>query len=110
MKIIFILLLLFSYTTKAQINRSAKELASENIKEYLNQKIFKDHFYKPVSNSDLKHCKHADPDILWSIDQKVESIENLKDEKQFVPVRTTFKFRFYLNKRMEVVTAESINF
>ena len=110
MKIAFILLLIISFSSNAQINRSAKELARENIQEYLNTKIFRDHAYKPVAQSELKPFREEDPDILWKIEQRVETVEIQRDDKQVVPVRTTVKFVFFLNKRMEVIRAESSNF
>ena len=52
----------------AQINRSAKELAGEQIQEYITSKLFKDRDYKPVSTGELKtfHDKR-DLDIEWTI-------------------------------------------
>jgi hypothetical protein len=110
MKIVLIISLVLSLTSNAQINRSAKELARENIQEYLNNKIFRDHPYKPVSNSELKPFRDEDPDILWKMEQKFETVEIQKDDKHEVPVKTTVKFIFFLNKKMEVVRAESSNF
>jgi hypothetical protein len=110
MKIIFFLSLIFSFSSNAQINRSAKELARENIQEYLNNKIFRDHSYKTVSTGELKPFREADPDILWKMELKFETVEIQKDDKHDAPVRTTVKFIFLLNKKMEVVRAESINF
>ena len=101
---------MISFSSNAQINRSAKELARENIQIYLNNKIYKDHSYKAVSSGELKSSKENDPDILWRFEQKVETVEIQKDDRETIPVRKTVKFIFYLNKKMEVVWADCVNF
>ena len=110
MKIVLFVLLLLSFSSKAQINRSAKELARENIQEYLNNKLFKDHTYKTISNGELKPFKDPDPDILWIIEQKVETVEIQKGEQETIQAPAKFKFIFYLNKKMSVVRAERSDF
>lgn len=108
MRIIFIALLLFPLASIAQINRSAKELAGDNIKEYINTKIFKGHGYKPVSYGELKAHKD-NTDIVWTIEHRFEISETSQaplhkatDAQQF------YKFIFYLNKKMKVLKAEDI--
>jgi hypothetical protein len=71
MRIIFILLLL-PFITKAQINRSASELAHENIKDYISTKIFKNRMYKPVSYGELKPDKEINSNVLWVLDHRFE--------------------------------------
>jgi hypothetical protein len=107
MRIIIFLILFLPATINAQINRSATELAKENIKEYLLDKIFKGNLYQPVAYSELKRRKEKDPNIQWSIVHTFEITEaqTLPDKKN--EAQKPFKFLFFLDEKMKVIKAES---
>lgn len=97
------------FLVKAQINRSANELAHENIREYLNTKIFKDRAYKPVYYGELKPDKEYNTNVLWAIEHQFEITEpQKKPDKGVVTEHQSYKFIFYLDKKMKVVKAEAI--
>ena len=106
-KLLFLFLFIPSFVN-AQINRSAGELARENIQEYLTKKLFKQQPYKPVSFSDLRVYGETKSDIEWTIDHKFEITEKGKDAFQHsVNVQKLYKFIFYLDDKMKVLRAES---
>jgi hypothetical protein len=110
MRIIFILLLL-PFITKAQINRSASELAHENIKDYISTKIFKNRMYKPVSYGELKPDKEINSSVLWVLDHRFEVAESqTTSDKEPVVEQKLYRFIFYLDKKMKVARAENIKF
>jgi hypothetical protein len=108
MKKIAFLLLLLPAVAKAQINRSATELAKENIQEYVTGKIFNGHQYKPVSYGILKTRKDEDPDVFWSIEHRfqITETETLADKK--MSSQKPYRFMFYLDKKMKVLRAETL--
>lgn len=106
-KILFLLLILPAFSN-AQINRSATELAKENIQEYLVSKMFKNQPYKPVSYSELKSYKGKNPEIIWTIEHKFEIAEAQKvSDKKSTDAREPYSFFFYLDKKLKVLRAES---
>jgi hypothetical protein len=108
MRIIFITLLLIPLASVAQINRSAKELAGNNIKEYINTKIFKGDAYKPISYGELQPHKD-NTDIAWTIEHRFEISEPSQTPVHKAnDVQQVYKFIFYLNKKMKVLKAEDI--
>jgi hypothetical protein len=106
-KILFLLLILPVFSD-AQINRSATELAKENIQEYLLAKIFKNQSYKPISYSELKSYRGKNSEITWTIRHKFEiaEVQNVSDKKS-MDAREPYSFFFYLDKKLKVVRAES---
>ncbi len=111
MRIIFCLLLMAPFLVKAQINRSANELAHENIREYLNTKIFKDRAYKPVYYGELKPDKEYNTNVLWAVEHRFEITEPPKNtDHNTVAEHQSYRFIFYLDKKMKVVKAEAIQF
>lgn len=108
MRIIFIALLL-PLASIAQINRSAKELAGDNIKEYISTKIFKGQIaYKPVFYGELQ--PHRDnTGVVWTIEHRFEVSATFKvPEHKTADAQQAYKFIFYLDKRMKVLKAEDI--
>jgi len=108
MRYLLFSLILLPMFTGAQINRSAKELASEQIQEYVTTKLFKDLSYKPVSFGQLKTFQDKkDPDVTWTIEHKFKVAEprRLTDQKSVAPKEYTFQF--YLDDKMRVVKADS---
>lgn len=109
MRIIFFLLLAVPLVAQAQLNRSANELAHENIKTYITEKLFKDHLYKPVLYDELKPDNDNRTDIAWSIQHKFEIAETAEPvPKSSTDARQTYKFIFYLDKKLKVLRAENI--
>jgi hypothetical protein len=107
-----LLLLLFCvctfFCTNAQINRSTKELATENINNYLSRKIFKKQSFQVLATGNLQSYQLNSPDIVWTMESKLEAVE-LKRSYQndsLMLVHQPYKFLFYLDKRLKVVVAE----
>ena len=92
----------------AQVNRSAREFASEQIQEYVTAKLFKDLSYKPGSFGPLKvyHTKKS-TEIAWTIEHKFEITETQKISDQKTATSKEYKFTFYLDEKMKVLRAES---
>ena len=94
--------------TTAQINRSARELASEQVQEYITQKLFKGHPYKSVSFGQLKEHKERNNDeMAWRLDHKFEIMEADAFSGQKTAVAKSYLFSFYLDEKMKVVKAET---
>jgi hypothetical protein len=104
--LLFVVIILPAFVL-GQINRSATELAKENIRSYLTHKIFKAEPYQPVSYGELKPEKVRNADARWSIVHKfkITEIEVEADKKS--SVQRPYNFIFYLDDRMEVIGARS---
>ena len=107
MRLLIIFLLLTPLVSTAQINRSAKEFASERIGEYITTKLFKDQPYKPISFGVLKSHQEKDLEIIWELEHKFEvsDIQYTGDKK--TTVSKPCRFIFYLDRQMNVKRAES---
>jgi len=109
MRMIF-LFLVIPIMVHAQVNRSASLLAHENIQEYVRSKLFKDQPYNPNSFGDLKPQKEGHSETAWIMEHKFQVTEKVsKGPTQ--PVSTdnhAYWFFFFLDKKMRVVKAESI--
>jgi hypothetical protein len=104
---IMLLLLVIPFFAKGQVNRSANELARENVREYIVTKLFKDLSYKPVSYTELKFQKQPHIDIAWSMNHQFEIVDSQFVADKKTAVRKAYYFSFYLDKKLKVVTAES---
>lgn len=107
MRTLLILLLLFPFVSNAQINRSAKELASERIGEYITTRLFKGQPYQPVLYGELKSSGDKQSAISWVIAHKFEITVTPKEDSKNAAVRKPYKFLFYLDEKMKVVRAET---
>ena len=107
MRSIVLLLCLFPVMLSAQINRSASELARENIREYLTDKIFKSFPYQPLSYGELKPLKEKNTDVRWSMIHNFEVTENQIEDDKKVPVQKPYEFIFYLDDKLKVRRAKS---
>ncbi len=107
MRRIVFLLSLLPVVVNAQINRSATELAKENIQEYIMEKIFNGRQYQPVSYGELKPRKEENPDIVWSIEHKFQIAETPTYTGKKIPLQKPYKFMFYLDRKMKVLRAET---
>lgn len=108
MRIICLLLLIAPCLAQAQINRSAKELASEKIKEYIETRLFKDMPYKAVSFGELKTYKQPHSEKAWILEHNFEITETLLQSDKKITVTKPYHFFFYLDKRIKVLGAEWI--
>lgn len=109
MRIILFFLLAAPFVAHAQLNRSANELAHENIKEYITEKLFKDQAYKPVSYDELKPYKIDRTDVVWSVQHKFEIAGTPEPvHSGSTDAQQTYKFIFYLDKKLRVLRAENI--
>ena len=107
MKTIPFLLFLLPIVLNAQINRSATELAKENIHEYVTGKIFNGHQYQSVSYGVLTPRKERNQDIMWSIEHKFQITETESQGDKKLSAQKPYKFMFYLDKKMKVLRAET---
>ena len=109
MRTILFLLLLIPAVSNAQFKRSATELAKDNIRDYLTQKVFKNLSYHPISFGELTENRGGGSKFSSLIEHKfaitgIESHENMK-----VPVQKEYMFVFYFDDKMKVQMAESIS-
>ena len=109
MRTILFLLLLIPAVSNAQFKRSATELAKDNIRDYLTQKLFKNLSYQPISFGELTENKEGGSTFASLIKHKftITSIE--PNENMKLPVQKEYLFVFYFNDKMKVQMAESIS-
>jgi hypothetical protein len=107
MRIILFMAIMLPALVRGQINRSATELAKENIRSYVTRKLFKAEPYQPISFGELKPQKERNADTRWSIVHKfnITEIKGQADKK--LSVQEPYDFIFYLDDRMEVIGARS---
>ena len=105
---ILLLLLLAPVAGWGQINRSAKELASEHIREYIQTRLFKDMPYKAVSYGEMKTYKQPNTEKAWILEHNFEIIENRFQADKKVALVKPYRFFFYMDKRIKVIGAESV--
>ncbi len=101
-------LLVVPIMSSAQINRSAREFASEQVRQYVTTKLFKDAPYKSISFGQIKSFQDKrNIEIAWTIEHTFEITESRKtfDAKPAVPKE--YKFLFFLDDKMKVVRADS---
>ena len=108
MRTILFLLLLIPAVSNAQFKRSATELAKDNIRDYVTQKLFKNLSYQPISFGELTTNAGGGATFSSLIKHKfaiteIESHENMK-----VPVQREYLFVFYFNDKMKVQMAENL--
>lgn len=101
------LLLLICFQASSQVNRSALELARENAQDFLTGKIFKNQDYHPISFSNIEPFKHYNPDISWVLEHKCEVGNETHYSGRDTTIYTTYKFVFYLDRKLKVFRAES---
>jgi hypothetical protein len=98
---------IFAANINAQENRSATELAKENIADYLSRKIFSGKNYIPETFQVLKSFKAPfKTNIAWTIGHEFSVAESstFANEKR---KKSRYGFLFYLDKKMTVLRAES---
>lgn len=105
---LFILLLTIPFYTRAQFNRSAIELAHENIEEYLKSKLFRNKTYTSVSYGQLKEKKDADKETAWELNH-IFTIEDGRqaDNRDSTSTKQEYNFTFYFDRKLNVIKAET---
>lgn len=106
MRLLLISLLTLPLFTEAQLNRSAKELAEERVKEYIVTKLFKDASYKALTFGELKTQHQPQTDVAWTISHRFEVIDSQLVNDRRSPVTRSQFFSFYLDRKMKVISAE----
>lgn len=103
MRTLLFLMLILPTLASAQVNKSAKELAGENIEAYL-QKIYKgqDH---TITLGEPKAYLSQGSEAEWKISCRVTftDVAGKKSSSQ----DAYSNFMFYLSRRMQVVSAEA---
>jgi hypothetical protein len=107
MRIILIVVFMLPAFVHGQINRSATELAKENIRSYLTRKIFKAEPYQPISYGELKPENEKNADAKWTIVHRFKITEIEGEAAKRLSVQKPYDFIFYLDDRMEVIGARS---
>ncbi len=106
MRLLILFCLVLPCISNAQVNRSASEFAKEKIQEYIITKIFTEGEYKPVSFGELQTpsvpgCRHN-----WSILHQFEIVDSQYVSNKRRAVHTPYYFSFYLDKKLNVMSAE----
>ncbi len=109
MRTTILILFLLPIISQAQVNRSANELARENVKDYVLLKIFRNENYQPVSYTVLKPIKQEHSPIVWSINHTFHIIDSQFVANKKIAVAQPYLFSFYLDKRLNVVLAEGFS-
>lgn len=102
--LIFLLLPLLS---AAQVNRSAREYAAENIEQYVHGKLFHELPYKSISFGELKPIEDKRKEIYWLIPHQFEILESRIVDGKKTNKAQTYNFYFYLDDKMKVKKAET---
>jgi hypothetical protein len=106
--LLFILACWCTLPAPGQVNRSATELAKENIQEYLKTRLFQDGRIVSLTFHELKtHTSSQKSAIAWLISMAcfIEEQEFRGDSLR--TVRRPYTFTFYLDRKMAVKRAES---
>jgi hypothetical protein len=108
MRFVVLCLLLLPIISQAQVNRSARQLASETIPDYVTTKLFKGQPYKAVSFGELKSYDEKKTGVSWALEHSFEITESKQEGYKSTPGDSKqYKFLFYLDKKMKVIRAES---
>jgi hypothetical protein len=109
MRTVLFLLLLIPALSNAQFKRSATELAKDNIRDYVTQKLFKNYSYQPISFGDLTMNKGGGSTFSSLIKHKFAVTEMEDHDDMRVAVQKEYLFVFYFNDKMKVQMAERIS-
>lgn len=99
---LFLFLLPLSAT--AQMNRSASQLARENIEAYLKGKIFRTEPYRSYTFGTLKPATLAEPEIVWTMEHRFGIQEKRENDAS---VWKPHYFVFYFDKKMKILMTKS---
>lgn len=106
--ILTLLALWCSLLAAGQVNRSARELAKENIGDYLSQRLFRGSRIDGLTFQDLKaYTSRNKTEIAWLISMGCFIEEQEFRGEKMRTVRRPYAFTFYLDRKMAVKRAES---
>ena len=105
--LVAIAFLIGSLEVSGQVNRSARELAIENVQAYLSNKLFKSAIISPRYGP-LKPWPQRNATIAWTIENQFDVWENNNNYEHQEKEKVSYRFSFYLNKKMEIIRAEKI--
>jgi hypothetical protein len=109
MRTILFLLLLTPAVSNAQFKRSATELAKDNIRDYLTQKLFKNLSYQPVSFGELTANRGGGSKFSSLIKHEFSITDPQAHDNLKAPVQKQYQFVFYFDDKMKVQMAESVS-
>jgi hypothetical protein len=109
MRTILFLLLVIPALSNAQFKRSATELAKDNIRDYLTQKLFKNFSYQPISFGELTANRGGGTTFSSLIKHDFSITDTQSNDNMKVPVQKQYHFVFYFDDKMKVHMAESIS-
>jgi hypothetical protein len=107
MRILFLLLMIIPFCARAQINKSAIQLAHENVDEYVTSKLFRNKFYTSVSFGILKERKDPDKETVWEMDHVFVIEEKHSTGSSASSTKQAYRFTFYFDNKMNITKAES---
>ena|SRR5688572_11944814 len=107
MRILLLSFLCLPFFCGAQVNRSANEVARERVQEYIGAKLFKDLGYRPGDYGELKSQNDRENYIAWSLTHRFEITDSQFVADKRIAVRKSYNFSFYLDKKLNVIKAES---
>lgn len=107
MRLLLFALIVFPTFASGQVNRSAKELASETVGDYIHTKLFRNKEYRSISFDDLKPIGTKQSVICWSIAHRFEISESGSNTFDGSARRQVYTFLFFLDEKMKVRKAET---
>jgi hypothetical protein len=107
MRRLLFLALALPVMSEAQLNRSAREFASEQIHDYIVARLFKDKPYKAISYGEIKSISVPHSPIYWTIDHDFEITDTETAFDKKTVTTKVCRFIFYLDKKMKVLRADS---
>lgn len=100
-------LLFCSLSASAQINRSARELAKENVSTYIHEKLFKNQNYQPLTFSDLQPVeRRKDSEDRWFIKHRFDIQATAAKRQKEADKSSAHSFVFFFDEKMRVVRAQ----
>jgi len=109
MRMLFFLFLLIPAFSNAQFERSATELAKDNVRDYLTQKLFKNLSYEPISFGELKRNRAGGSKFSSLIKHEFSITDPQGQDSMKTPVQKQYVFVFYFDDKMKVQMAESVS-
>lgn len=108
MRTLLLFFLLAPTLAFSQVNRSARELAQETTRDYIEKKLFKGQSYVPGKYGEVKPFKDKnDIQIEWIIDHEFDINRPPRSFDNEKGGRTSYHFLFYLDHQMKVKRASS---
>jgi len=109
MRTILFVLAFIPAVSNAQFKRSATELAKDNIRDYITQKLFKNLSYQPISFGELTANREGGANFSSLIKHEFSITDPQSRENMKARVQKQYQFVFYFDDKMKVQMAESIS-